>query len=450
MTETKIPWVASAAYFKVLCRLGINRPDSTGDEDSNPDLMSIGGTVDVRAAVTRFRYTEADGRSRMVTMPSGTYQIQASTGELFDADGNIGVLLMDSASPGVDPAGFTYSATVRPNIGEPWEVTFPGHQPTAIVDLVSAATVESSTGVSGLAGRVSVLEQEVEELQTSPGGSGGYPVQQVTLTGNLVYTLPAGAPTDQVVGVVFTQNATGGHTVTYGGSPVTVAATAGASTLVEFFHDGAGWKARVLTTTTPPDLSGYVPTSRTINGQALTGDITLDAADVGALPDTYDPDLSGYTPTSGLADVATSGSYADLSNKPTIPDSPDDVGAAAASHTHDDRYYTETEADALFAPAAQTINAQTGTTYTLVAADAGKLVTLTNSGAITLTVPADVFTAGQRVDCLVAGEGMVTVVGSGATVNGTPSLVSRAQYSAFTVLFTSATAAVVVGDLASA
>ena len=30
------------------------------------------------------------------------------------------------------------------------------------------------------------------------------------------------------------------------------------------------------------DLSGYVPTSRKINGQALTGDVTLDAADVGA------------------------------------------------------------------------------------------------------------------------------------------------------------------------
>ena len=80
-----------------------------------------------------------------------------------------------------------------------------------------------------------------------------------------------------------------------------------------------------------PDLSGYVPTSRTVNGKALTGDITLGAADVGALPDTYAPDLSGYTPTSGLADVATSGSYADLSSKPTIPDSPDDISAAPAS-----------------------------------------------------------------------------------------------------------------------
>ena len=100
---------------------------------------------------------------------------------------------------------------------------------------------------------------------------------------------------------------------------------------------------------------------------------------------------------------------------------------------------------------AQTINAQTGTAYTLVASDAGKLVTLTNEAAITLTVPASTFTAGQRVDCLVAGAGMVTATaGSGLTLNGTPTLVSRAQWSAFTVLFTSATAAVVVGDLASA
>lgn len=124
---------------------------------------------------------------------------------------------------------------------------------------------------------------------------------------------------------------------------------------------------------------------------------------------------------------------------------------APASHTHDDRYYTETEADARYlqTATAQPINAQMGTTYTLAASDAGKLVTLTNAAAITLTVPGNVFAAGQRVDCLVGGTGMVTAVGSGATVNGTPTLVSRAQWSAFTVLFTSATAAVVVGDLAS-
>ena len=99
---------------------------------------------------------------------------------------------------------------------------------------------------------------------------------------------------------------------------------------------------------------------------------------------------------------------------------------------------------------AQVINARTGTAYTLVAGDAGKVVTLTNAAAITLTVPGSVFTTGQRVDALVLGAGMVTVVGSSCTVNGTPSLVSRARYSAFTVLFTSATTAVVVGGLGAA
>ena len=144
---------------------------------------------------------------------------------------------------------------------------------------------------------------------------------------------------------------------------------------------------------------------------------------------TGDQDLSGYATTASLAAVATTGVYADLSGTPTIPDSPDDIGAA---------------------PATQTINAQTGTAYTLVAGDAGKLVTLTNAAAITLNAPGSVFTAGQRVDVLVLGTGMATVVGtSGATVNGTPTLVSRARYSAFSVVWLTASSAVVVGDLAA-
>jgi hypothetical protein len=104
---------------------------------------------------------------------------------------------------------------------------------------------------------------------------------------------------------------------------------------------------------------------------------------------------------------------------------------------------------ALQASTAQAINAQTGTSYTLVSGDAGKVVTLSNAAAITLNAPGSVFTAGQRVDVVVIGAGMATVVGtSGATANGTPSLVSRAQWSAFTILWTSATACVVIGDMA--
>lgn len=78
------------------------------------------------------------------------------------------------------------------------------------------------------------------------------------------------------------------------------------------------------------------------------------------------------------------------------------------------------------------INAQTGTTYTLVLGDAGSLVTLTNAGAITLTVPTNAsvaFPVGTRVLLAQLGAGQVTVAGGGGvTVNADPGLKIAAQY----------------------
>ena len=65
-------------------------------------------------------------------------------------------------------------------------------------------------------------------------------------------------------------------------------------------------------------------------------------------------------------------------------------------------------------------NAQTGTTYTLVAADLGKLVTLSNAGAITLTVPPSVFTTGNIINIQQIGAGQVTFAqGAGVTITST-------------------------------
>jgi hypothetical protein len=70
-----------------------------------------------------------------------------------------------------------------------------------------------------------------------------------------------------------------------------------------------------------------------------------------------------------------------------------------------------------------TINAQTGTTYTLVLGDAGKLVTLANGSAITLTVPANssaAFPVGTVIALAQLDAGLVTVAGdAGVTINGT-------------------------------
>ena len=59
-------------------------------------------------------------------------------------------------------------------------------------------------------------------------------LEQVTLTGNLPYTLPVGLAPNIVHRVAFTQDATGGHTVTFAGQPVVVDLAAGASSTVEF------------------------------------------------------------------------------------------------------------------------------------------------------------------------------------------------------------------------
>lgn len=68
------------------------------------------------------------------------------------------------------------------------------------------------------------------------------------------------------------------------------------------------------------------------------------------------------------------------------------------------------------------VNAQTGTTYTPVLADQGKLVTLNNAASITVSLPQDsavAFPVGSWIDFLVIGAGSATfAAGTGATVNG--------------------------------
>ena len=64
----------------------------------------------------------------------------------------------------------------------------------------------------------------------------------------------------------------------------------------EYVWNGSAWEKFGPTI----DLSGYVPTTRTVNGKALSTDISLSASDVGALPDsTVIPDISGKVNKSG-------------------------------------------------------------------------------------------------------------------------------------------------------
>lgn len=109
----------------------------------------------------------------------------------------------------------------------------------------------------------------------------------------------------------------------------------------------------------------------------------------------------------------------------------------------------QTQIDAK-SPSTTPINAQTGTTYTLVASDAGKIVTCTNASAITVTVPASTFSAGQSVIIGQGGAGQVTLTaGSGMTLHTTPTLKTKAQYSRIAAMFDSASEGTVIGERAT-
>ena len=101
--------------------------------------------------------------------------------------------------------------------------------------------------------------------------------------------------------------------------------------------------------------------------------------------------------------------------------------------------------------AALSINARTAN-YTLVASDVNKLVTMSDAGTLTLTVPSGVFTAGQEINVQRIGAGAVQIRNNGTSVltstgatAGAPDL--RAQYSACTIICTSSNNFTVIGDL---
>jgi len=101
------------------------------------------------------------------------------------------------------------------------------------------------------------------------------------------------------------------------------------------------------------------------------------------------------------------------------------------------------------------INAQTGTTYTTVLADNGKLVTQSNASAIATTIPLNssvAYPVGAQINICQLGAGQVTVAGAGGvTILSTGATAAtpktRAQYSTLTAIQTVTNTWLVAGDI---
>ena len=108
---------------------------------------------------------------------------------------------------------------------------------------------------------------------------------------------------------------------------------------------------------------------------------------------------------------------------------------------------TVTTALAAKAPLTPAVNAKTAN-YTLVVGDSGEFITC--DGTFNITIPSATFAAGDRVDFVNIGTGVITFLqGSGQTINSVDAAVTiDTQWAGATFFFTSSTAGVLVGKLA--
>jgi len=123
--------------------------------------------------------------------------------------------------------------------------------------------------------------------------------------------------------------------------------------------------------------------------------------------------------------------------------------AEIPSQTGNGGEYLTTDGSTLsWSPINIAINAKTDN-YTLIASDAGKLITMTSSSNKTITVPNGIFAVGQQIAIAGLGTGVVTIDSDGTSViYSTPGTLLRTQYSTAALVCIATNTFLLLGDLA--
>ena len=180
-------------------------------------------------------------------------------------------------------------------------------------------------------------------------------------------------------------------------------------------------------------------TGATVKHVLTSDDLTAFAAGISPVASlAFSGSTSGTTTLQATAVAGTN----TLSLPPTTTDT---LAGIAATQTLTNKTLTSPKINL-------TLNPQTVTTYTLVAADSGKLVTSSNAAAVVITIPPSVFAAGEQINVQSIGVGLTSFAqGAGVTITSTGATstapILRAQFSACTIICTASNTFTVIGDL---
>jgi len=159
----------------------------------------------------------------------------------------------------------------------------------------------------------------------------------------------------------------------------------------------------------------------------------------------------GWSPTVSINSSTASVAFANITSKPTTLSG---YGITDALSVSSSSNFLAVSASSNFAPLTILRNEQTGTSYTLVIGDAGKLIEMNNAAANTLTVPPNssvAFPTGTKIDIVQIGAGQTTIdAGSGVTINSKDgNLNLTGQWSAATLVKRATDTWVLIGDLSA-
>lgn len=217
MTDTLPRLSSTVASFEIRCSIGQFVMDGP-DDGRTPDLAAMGGKVTITPDLKKPLRIRGDTplEDRVVGVNALVFTLDPLTGQLVHPDGTVGVELVDPDDDKLDPKGWTYTATVAPDAGNRWSVTFggPGDGPR-VVNIGALAGVEISPGQSSNVVQqvVTARDSAVQSAQTAETFASTASVSATEAQGSAKYAAEVayGQPlevTDATVAALLSDDAT--------------------------------------------------------------------------------------------------------------------------------------------------------------------------------------------------------------------------------------------------